>query len=131
MPQPGDIATPPLGRRSATPDVTAPDGSEIRLLLDARHRAVGASMVEVVLPAGQVSRPVYHRTVEEVWYILEGVGQVWRCPPEAADPAAVAPLAVGPGGCPGHPHRLELPVRRCGSGGPAVPVRYPPTLAGE
>ena len=97
MPQPGDIATPPLGRRSATPDVTAPDGSEIRLLLDARHRAVGASMVEVVLPAGQVSRPVYHRTVEEVWYILEGVGQVWRCPPEAADPGTVAPLAVGPG----------------------------------
>ena len=95
---------PPLGRRSPAPDAVAPDGSEIRLLLDARHRAVGASMVEVTLPAGQVSRPVYHRTVEELWYILEGRGQVWRCPPEIdsadsaeIDPAQVAPVAVQPG----------------------------------
>ncbi len=98
---------PPLGRRSPAPDAVAPDGSEIRLLLDARHQAVGASMVEVTLPAGQVSRPVYHRTVEELWYILEGRGQVWRCPPgidsagstdsSEIDPALVAPVAVQPG----------------------------------
>ena len=37
-------------------------------------------MVEVTLPAGEVSRPVYHRTVEEIWYILEGEGWVWRSP---------------------------------------------------
>ena len=99
-----DPPIPPLGRRSPAPDAVAPDGSEIRLLLDARHRAVGASMVEVTLPAGQVSRPVYHRTVEELWYILEGRGQVWRCPPETGltdsaeiDPAQVAPVAVQAG----------------------------------
>lgn len=40
--------------------------------------------MEVTLPAGQVSRPVYHRTVEEIWYILEGEGHVWRCPPDVA-----------------------------------------------
>ena len=62
----------------------APDGSEIRFLADARHGATRASVVEVTLPAGQVSRPVYHRTVEEFWYILEGRGQVWRCPPDDA-----------------------------------------------
>ena len=74
---------PPLGRRSERPDAIAPDGSEIRLLADGRHLVNNSSMVEVLLPAGQVSRPVYHRTVEETWYILEGQGRVWRCPPDA------------------------------------------------
>ena len=87
---------PPLGRRSEAPNAVAPDGSEIRFLADARHGAVRASVVEVTLPAGQVSRPVYHRTVEEVWYILEGRGQVWRCPPNAAA-AAYSPVHVVPG----------------------------------
>ena len=53
-------------------------------------------MVEVTLPAGQVSRPVYHRTVEGIWYILEGVGRVWRCPP-GADTASAPPQDVSPG----------------------------------
>lgn len=87
----------PLAHRSSDPDVIAPDGSEIRLLVDERHLATGASMVEVVLPAGQVSRPVYHRTVEEVWYILEGSGQVWRCPPGTASSAETPSVAVGQG----------------------------------
>ena len=87
---------PPLGRRSPNPDAIAPDGSEIRLLLDHRHHAQKASMVEVVLPAGQISRPVRHQQVEEVWYVLEGRGQVWRCPPDA-DPASIPPVPVTPG----------------------------------
>ncbi len=89
--------TPPMGHCSAEPDVIAPDGSEIRLLIDHRHAAVGASVVEVTLPAGQVSRPVYHRTVEEVWYILEGTGKVWRCPPAADESLLVPALPVAPG----------------------------------
>jgi len=36
-----------------------------------------ASLVEVVLRPGGVSRPVRHRTVEEVWYFLDGRGEVW------------------------------------------------------
>ena len=87
---------PPFGRRASQPDATAPDGSEIRFLLDDRHGARKASMVEVVLPAGQVSRPVRHRQVEEVWYILEGHGQVWRCPP-GTEPASVSPSWVRQG----------------------------------
>lgn len=31
----------------------------------------------MVLPPGGVSRPVRHRTVEEVWYFLSGAGEVW------------------------------------------------------
>ena len=89
-------AVPALGRRAGLPDVTAPDGSEIRLLVDGRHAATKSSMVEVQLSAGQVSRPVYHRSVEEIWYILQGEGRVWRCPPEA-EPGSVEPMAVSPG----------------------------------
>ena len=46
---------------------------------------------------GQISRPVYHRTVEEVWYILQGSGHVWRCPLGIDEPSLVAALAVVPG----------------------------------
>ncbi len=99
-----DNQIPPIGRRSADADAIAPDGSEIRLLIDQRHHAQRASMVEVVLPAGQVSRPVWHRNVEEVWYILQGHGQVWRCAPDA-DPTTVVPMSVGPGDA------LTIPVR--------------------
>ena len=87
---------PPPSRRAAVADAVAPDGSEIRLLLDERHGDGRGSMVEATLPPGQVSRPVYHRTVAEMWYILEGYGQVWRCPPDT-DPAGVEPMTVQPG----------------------------------
>ena len=107
---------PPLGRRSEAPDAVAPDGSEIRFLVAARQAATRASVVDVTLPAGQVSRPVYHRTVEEVWYILEGRGQVWRSPPNAAA-AAYLPMNVVPG------DSLVIPTGwrfqfRAGPGGP-------------
>ena len=61
------------------PDAIAPDGSEITFLVgDARR----ASLVEVRLPAGETTRPVRHRTVEEIWYFLAGEGRVWRRSPE-------------------------------------------------
>jgi len=96
MTQHSSFQVPALASRSDLPDVTAPDGSEIRLLIDQRHQASAASMVEVTLPAGQVSRPVWHQQVEEVWYVLQGQGEVWRCPPDA-DPALYAAVAVKPG----------------------------------
>ena len=115
----------PLSRRAVQPDATAPDGSEICLLADARHAATKSSMVEVTLPAGQVSRPVYHRTVEEIWYILEGEGQVWRCPPEAASvgPEPVegpSPQHVSPGDA------LVIPTgwRFQFAAGPNAPLRF-------
>ena len=87
---------PPISRRSAQPDDIAPDGSEIRFLIDQRHGGHRGSMVEVTLPSGQVSRPVWHQTVEEIWYILEGIGRLWRCPPDA-DHSAIAAIGVEPG----------------------------------
>ncbi len=56
-------------------DVIAPDGSEICLLATVSR----GSMVHCRLPAGAVSRPIAHRTVEELWYVLAGQGQMWRC----------------------------------------------------
>ena len=55
-------------------DVLAPDGCEIRLLVSTD----GCSMAHGSLPPGQVSRAIVHRTVEEVWYVTGGRGQVWR-----------------------------------------------------
>ena len=94
-PAPTD-GVPPAASRNPDPDAQAPDGSQIRPLIDESHLAHRASLCEVTLLAGQVSRPVYHRRVEEVWYVLQGRGRVWRCPP-GADPARVAPVGVGPG----------------------------------
>jgi mannose-6-phosphate isomerase-like protein (cupin superfamily) len=61
----------------ATPvhaDTIAPDRSAIRLLAATER----ASMVHCTLAAGGVTRAVRHRTVDELWYFLEGTGQVWR-----------------------------------------------------
>ncbi|MDA1315138.1 MAG: cupin domain-containing protein [Acidobacteria bacterium] len=59
---------------SSTPDCLAPDHSEIRLLA-----ATGrVSTVHCSLPAGQASLAVAHKSVEEIWYFLEGQGEVWR-----------------------------------------------------
>jgi mannose-6-phosphate isomerase-like protein (cupin superfamily) len=55
-------------------DVLAPDGSEVRILLS----LAGGSMAHFQLPAGRVSRAVRHRTVEEIWYVLSGQGEMWR-----------------------------------------------------
>lgn len=55
-------------------DTLAPDGSEIRLLVEGSR----GSMVHCTLLPGRTSLAVRHQTVEEVWYILQGVGQLWR-----------------------------------------------------
>ncbi len=100
------VVPPPVAHRAARPDTFAPDGSEIRLLVGGAHAATRASLCEVTLPAGGVSRPVWHRTVEEIWYVLEGRGEVWRCPPDA-EPASVPAVPVGPGDA------LVIPTRWC------------------
>ena len=96
MSQRDSQTNPPVSRRIRTPDAIAPDGSEIRLLVDDRHMAQRASLCEVTLPAGQVSRPVRHQTVEEIWYVLEGIGRVWRSAPGSGG-LPEETVALGPG----------------------------------
>ena len=61
-------------RLPAAPDVAAPDGSQVRILL----QLSGGSMAHFELGPGLASIPVAHRTVEELWYILGGKGEMWR-----------------------------------------------------
>ena len=55
-------------------DAIAPDGSDVRILLDLQ----GGGMAHFELPPGQTSTAVTHKTVEEIWYILSGRGEMWR-----------------------------------------------------
>lgn len=73
---------------SAFRDVLAPDGSEIRLGLPIEARG---SMVHCTLPPGGVSKAVTHQTVEEIWYFVQGMGQVWRKQGERAEVEDVLP----------------------------------------
>lgn len=69
-------------------DVIAPDGSEIRFLPQVR----GGSMVHCTLPPGAVSLAVTHKTVDELWYVLAGAGELWR---RQDDREEVVPLLPG------------------------------------
>jgi mannose-6-phosphate isomerase-like protein (cupin superfamily) len=60
--------------RSHLPDVTAPDGSEVRILAATSR----GSMAQFTLPPGSVSKAVAHRSVEEVWLCTHGQGSMWR-----------------------------------------------------
>jgi mannose-6-phosphate isomerase-like protein (cupin superfamily) len=62
---------------SSIPDVLAPDGSEVRLLA----KITNGSMAEFRLQPGQVTTAVAHRTIEELWYVTHGTGQIWRKSP--------------------------------------------------
>ena len=55
------------------PDTVAPDGSEVRLL----GRLTHGSLAHFTLAPGQISKPVKHQTVEEMWYVVGGTGQMW------------------------------------------------------
>ncbi len=57
------------------PTVTAPDGSDVRVLLS----LAGGSMAHFALAPGRCSAAVRHKTVEELWYVLAGEAQMWRC----------------------------------------------------
>src|ERR1700730_5304600 len=80
---------------AAAPDLLAPDGSEIRVLV----QVAGGSMVHCTLPPGQVTRAVRHRTVEEMWFCVGGRGQVWRGAASAGstDPQADEIVDLEPG----------------------------------
>ena len=77
-------------RLPVAPDATAPDGSDVRILL----RLDGGNMAHFELAPGQTSVAVAHHTVEEIWYFLSGRGEMWR---KLGDQEEVVP--VDPGVC--------------------------------
>jgi mannose-6-phosphate isomerase-like protein (cupin superfamily) len=66
----------------------APDGSNVRVLL-ATDRG---SMAHFELAAGVTSGAVRHRTVEEIWFVLGGRGEMWR---KSDDVESITALEVG------------------------------------
>lgn len=59
---------------SAAQDDLAPDGSEVRLLGGLQH----GSLAHFTLGPKRVARAVRHATVEEIWYVVSGLGLLWR-----------------------------------------------------
>jgi len=88
-----DFGTMPL---PAEPDATAPDGSDVRVLL----RLSRGSMAHFELGPGRVSHAVAHHHVEELWYVLNGRGEMWRRQADHEQTVALRPgtcLSIPPG----------------------------------
>jgi mannose-6-phosphate isomerase-like protein (cupin superfamily) len=68
----------------------APDGSTVRVLT----RTQRASVVHISLAPGAISRAVRHQSVEEIWYCLQGCGQLWRSNDAGSRTDALAPGAL-------------------------------------
>ena len=101
-------------------DAIAPDGSDVRMLL----RLARGSMAHFELGAGRVSRAVAHRSVEEIWYILQGHGQMWR----GRKPTGRKRCPLRSGTCVSLPAGTHFQFRAGSAGAPlaAVGVTMPP-----
>ena len=116
--------------------VTAPDGLRVHELL----AVAGASMAVFELSGG-AGRAVCHRDLDEIWLVLEGMGELWR---ECGERERVDRLE--PGTCaailrgtrfqvradPGPPLRIAATTTPAWPGDQAVTVvagRWPPTVA--
>jgi mannose-6-phosphate isomerase-like protein (cupin superfamily) len=75
-------------RLPASRDAVAPDGSDVRVLLQVR----GGGLAHFELAAGETSAAVRHRSVEEIWYFLRGTGEMWR---KWGDDEDVVPVSPG------------------------------------
>jgi aspartate racemase len=75
-------------RLPANRDAVAPDGSDVRVLLQVR----GGGAAHFELAAGQTSVAVRHRSVEEIWYFVSGRGEMWRTSGEDEE---VVPVSSG------------------------------------
>jgi mannose-6-phosphate isomerase-like protein (cupin superfamily) len=79
-----DFATRSAGE---APDATAPDGSEVRVLCATAR----GGMALFTLASGAIAKAVAHRTVEEIWYVTRGRGQMWRKSGEREEIAQIGP----------------------------------------
>lgn len=86
----------PMVALKTSRDYLAPDGSEIRLLCEGTR----AGLCHCILPAGQTTNAVKHRSVEEVWYVLEGHGEIWHEALNVQEPIQAVPglsVVISPG----------------------------------
>jgi mannose-6-phosphate isomerase-like protein (cupin superfamily) len=73
---------------TAAPLVKAPDGSDVRPLLS----LAGGSLAHFELGTGKASIAVAHRSVEEIWFVIGGRGDMWR---KAGEREEITALAAG------------------------------------
>src|SRR5215475_11165667 len=94
-----------IKRLPRTRDAVAPDGSDVRVLL----QLAGGSMAHFELAARQTSTAVTHRSVEEIWFIVSGRGEMWRRQGEREE---IVPLEAGV--CLTIPHGTHFQFRTLG-----------------
>ncbi|HST89245.1 MAG TPA: cupin domain-containing protein [Ktedonobacterales bacterium] len=81
--------------RADQPTAIAPDGAEIRGLIDREQGATRLSVAEALLHAGERTAKVRHVTVyEEIWYVLQGMGMFHLHRPDARS-EETAPVGRG------------------------------------
>jgi len=111
---------PPFATRSLAEaaEVTAPDGSAVRPLCVLPGVA---SFAHFELTAGQVSQAVSHATVQEIWYVVAGQGQMWR-----NDGSVESVVDLVPGVCLTIPLGTSFQFRAGADGLRVVAVTVPP-----
>ena len=75
------------GRLPEQPDIVAPDGSDVRVLL----RTERGSMAHFELAPGRASEAICHRNVDEIWFVLSGRGEMWRRRNDREDVVTIEP----------------------------------------
>ena len=89
----------------------APDGSAVRILLGLS----GGTMAHFELSEGKTSLAVAHRTVEEIWFVVAGRGELWR-----KDDAREEVVTLEPGVCVTLPRGTHFQFRASPTEGVAV-----------
>ena len=99
-------------------DVVAPDGSDVRVLLGLAR----GGMAHFELGPERVSRAVAHHSVDEIWYVVRGHGQMWR-----REAGREETVGLEPGTCVSIPAGTHFQFRSTGDGPlAAVAVTMPP-----
>lgn len=86
----------------SSPTEIAPDGSALRALLG----VAGGTMAHFELAAGETSRAAAHRTVDELWFVVSGCGELWL---QQASREEV--IALEPGVCASLPRGTRFQFR--------------------
>ncbi len=73
-------------------DEIAPDGSQVRVL----GSVCRGSMGHFTILKGQTIRATCHQTVDEIWFVLAGKGEMWR---KSADQTLTVEISAGDSLC--------------------------------
>jgi mannose-6-phosphate isomerase-like protein (cupin superfamily) len=102
-----------------SPDVIAPDGSTVHVLLSLES----GGMARFSLAPRTTTVAVRHRTVEEIWYVVAGSGEMWR---SATGEVGAAPVSLEVGVCVTIPLGTHFQFRSASDGLVTVAVTMPP-----